>query len=124
MDLFWPSDSLNHPLSDDYLRNLVTKHGFNRDPCAFCYTVSILLLLASDEDIAERKEEIKEIGSRLLRILEGDAGLIEKSTMITYNRLRTNAFNHPRLRGVVDGCLVTKLAELCNSVQQRLGVPR
>ena len=120
MDLFW-SVSTNPLSADEHLQDLVEKHGIERDVCAFCYTFSILLRLASDENIAKRKEKLREISSRILGILpsEEDTEFVAKSTKTTYKQLFWQGFYADRLDGVVDEGLVPKLWELRNKVYER-----
>ena len=119
MDLFW-SVSTNPLSADEHLQGLVEKHGIERDVCAFCYTFSNLLWLASDENIAKRKEELREISSRILRILpsEGDTEFVAKATRTTYRQLHWQGFDASRLIGIVDEGLVPKLRELRDKVDE------
>ena len=119
MDLFWFVST--NPLSaHEHLQDLVEKHGIERDVCAFCYTFSTLLRLASDESIAKRKEELREISSRILGILssEGDSEFVAKSTRTTYRELYWQGFDADRLIGVADEGLVQKLEELRDKVDE------
>ena len=119
MDI-WPLDILNPPSGDGYLQELVAKHGITKDVGAFCYTFSILLWLAPNEAIAERKEEVKEVSSRVLQILslEGDWEFIMHATRTTYMQLYWSwwILNYSRYWGVVDEGLTSKLKELRDSV--------
>ena len=117
MDLFWFVST--NPLSaHEHLQDLVEKHGIERDVCAFCYTFSTLLILASDENIAKRKGELGEISSRILGILpsEGDTEFVAKSTRTTYKQLYWQGFRADRLIGIVDEGLVPKLEVLRDKV--------
>ena len=119
MDI-WPLDILNPPSGDGYLQELVARHGITKDVSAFCYTFSILLWLAPNEAIAERKEEVKEVSSRVLQILslEGDWEFIMHATRTTYMQLYWSwwILNYSRYWGVVDEGLTSKLKELRDSV--------
>ena len=119
MDLFW-FVSTNPLSSDEHLQDLVEKHSIDGDVCAFCYTVSTLLWLASDENIAKREEELREISSRILRILpsEGDTEFVAKATRTTYRQLHWQGFDASRLIGIVDEGLVPKLRELRDKVDE------
>ena len=89
MDLFWPLDPSNPPPANERLQCLTEKHGIERDVGAFCYTFSILLSLASDGNIVERKEELREISSRIVGILpsEEDTAFIANTTRTTCKQL-------------------------------------
>ena len=119
MDLFW-SVSTNPLSADEHPRTLVEKHGIERDICAFCYTFSILLRLASDENIAEREEELRDISLKILGILpsEDDTEFVAKSTRTTYKQLVWQGFDADRLIGIVDESLVPRLEVLQNKVNE------
>ena len=119
MDLFW-SVSTNPLSADEHLQGLVEKYRIERDACAFCYTFSTLLILASDEDIAKRKEELREISSRILGILpsRGDMEFVANSTRATYKQLYWHGFHTARIIGVADEGLVPKLRELRDEVDE------
>ena len=116
MDLFWPLDPPNPPPTDEHLQGLVKKHGIERDVGAFCYTFSILLELASDGNIVERKEELREISSRIVGILpsEGDTEFLANATRTTYKQLNCawRIFLRSGYEGIVDDALVSKLRSI------------
>ena len=118
MDLFW-SVSTNPLSADEHLRTLVEKHGIERDICTFCYTFFILLRLASEENIAEREEELRDISSKILGILpsEEDIEFVAKSTRTTYKQLFWQGFND-RLWGVACEGFIPKLEKLQRKVNE------
>ena len=85
INLFWPPDPSNPPPADKHLQGLVAKHGIKKDVGAFCYTLSILLWVASEEAIREREEEVRGVTSWMLKIL--DTELVANATWITYPQL-------------------------------------
>ena len=76
---FWPPDPSDPP-TDGHLQGLVENHGTKKDVGAFFYTFSILLRVATEEAIRERKEEVRDATSSMLRILEEDTELVANAT--------------------------------------------
>ena len=125
INLFWPPDPSNPPPADKHLQGLVTKHGIKKDVGAFCYTLSILLWVASEEAIREREEEVRGVTSWMLKILEEETELIANATRITCRQLEC-AQNMLLLveiyrcdEAVAEG-LVRKLDELHNLITEKI----
>ena len=87
INLFWPPDPSNPPPADKHLQGLVAKHGIKKDVGAFCWTFLVLLKVASEEAIGERKEEVRKITSSMLTNVEEDKELVANGTRITHNQL-------------------------------------
>ena len=122
MDIFWQPDPSNpHPLGNR-LQGLVARHAIEKDVGALCYTFAILLWIASDQNIRERKEDVRGISSRILGILNLEAGeeFVANATRTTHKQLfwAWEAFNWSRLKGVAGGDFVLKLCELRDLVNK------
>ena len=87
INLFWPSDPSYPRPAGQHLQGLVEKHGIEEDFGALCYTFSILLKIASEEAIRERKEEVRGVTSSVMRILEEDKGLVVSAIKTTHQQL-------------------------------------
>ena len=123
INLFWPPDPSNPPPADKHLQDLVAKHGIKKDVGAFCYTFSILLWVASDEAIKERKEEVRRITSSMLRILEEDTVLVASSTtyqQIHYAELILDLVERHRCKEAVAEGLVPKLEQLIFLIRRKI----
>ena len=122
MDIFWPPDPSNPPPLDNRLQGLVARQAIEKDVGALCYTFAILLWIASDQNIRERKEDVREISSRILGILylETGAEFVANATRTTHKQLfwAWEAFNWSRLKGAVGGDLVLKLCEVRDLVNK------
>ena len=114
INLFWPPDPSNPPPTEKRLQGLVAKHDIKKDVGAFCYTLSILLYVASFEAIRERKEEVREVTSSMLRILEEDTELVANTTRATSQQLyfARMILGYNCCRGAVAEGLVPKLEQL------------
>ena len=125
INLFWPSNSSNPPPADGHLQGLVAKHGIKKDVGAFCYTFSILLKVASSEAIREWKEEVREVTSLMLRILEEDMELVLNATSTTQQQLFSARFPLDTIKeywckeAVAEG-LVPKLEQLQNLIREKI----
>ena len=125
INLFWPPDPSNPPPADKHLQGLVAKHSIKKDVGAFCYTFSIMLKVASEEAIRERKEEVRGVTSSMLRILEEDTELVANATRITRQQLM---FALVALKGIEDyPCeeamaegLVPKLKQLDHLIWEKI----
>ena len=117
-----PPNSSNYRPINENLQGLVVKHNIEKDVSAFCYTFAVLLRLASDEDIAERKEKVREISSRILKILpsEGDTEFVAQSNRTTSEQLYCTfwLFDTNQYGGIVDRALVPRLNKLWRSVNE------
>ena len=126
INLFWPPDPSNPPPADGHLQGLVAKHSITNDVGAFCYTFSILLLVASEEAIWGLKEEVKDATSSMLRILEEDTELVANATRTTCQQLglARYALNHVMItwpyRKAVTGDLIRKLDQLCHLAAEEI----
>ena len=125
INLFWPPDPSNPPPADKHLQGLVAKHGIKKDVGAFCYTLSILLRVASSGAIRERKEEVRGVTSSMLRILEGDTELVANATTTTHTQIywtwsTLNDIKHYLCKEVVAEGLVPRLWELTDLVEGKI----
>ena len=118
INLFWHPILSSPPPTDKHIQGLVAKHSLKKDIGAFCYTFSILLLVASRGAIRERKEEVRGVTSLMLRIMEEDTELVANAIETTYKqfryaRMQLNLVKSYWYEEVVDEDLVSKLKELC-----------
>ena len=114
MDIFWPFASLNPLPAEEHLQGLVENHGTKKDVGAFLYTFSILLRVASEVAIKERKEEVRDATSSMLRVLEEHTILVPNATPTTYQQFHwaLNALHYYISKEAVAEGLVTKLQKL------------
>ena len=125
INFFWTLDPSNPPHANKHLQGLVAKHGIKKDVGAFCYTFSILLYVASEEAIRERKEEVRGVTSSMLRILEEDMELILNATSTTQQQLFFARFPLDTIKeywckeAVAEG-LVPKLEQLQNLIREKI----
>lgn len=122
--LFWPADHSNSetPSVHGHLRNLVSDRGIEKDISAFCFTFYVLLMVGMNKDIIERRDEVREVASSILKILEGDTKLATDATWDTYMQLRegcrwVNQINK-RCGEAMDAGLLGKLQEISGSIQR------
>ena len=120
INLFWPTDPSIPPLADGHLQGLVENHGTKKDVGAFFYTFSILLFVASEEAIKERKEEVRDATSSMLRVLEEDTVLVPNATPTTYQQFHwaLNALHYYISKEAVAEGLVPKLQNLHTALTQ------
>ena len=114
INLFWPPDPSNPSPANNHLQDLVEKHGIKKDVGAFFYTFSILLRVATEEVIKERKEGVRDATSSMLRILEEDTELVANATPTTYQQFHwaLNALHYYLSKEAVAEGLVPKLQKL------------
>lgn len=113
---FWPR-SAGPPSTNNYLQNLIEEHDIKKDPTAFCYTFSVLLLFASPEAIKNREGEVRKLTSEILDILNRETDLPQTAPWITSRQLRLAMEAFERIqyeyhREAVDNKLIAKFREL------------
>ena len=120
IDLFWPPDPSNPSPANNHLQDLVEKHSIKKDVGALFYTFPILLLVASEEAIRERKEEVRDATSSMLRILEEDTELVVNVTRTIYQQFHwaLNVLHYYISKEAVAEGLVPKLQKLHTALTQ------
>ncbi|KAK7677499.1 hypothetical protein QCA50_019505 [Cerrena zonata] len=83
---FWPRPS-GSTSTNIHLRDLIAKHDIKKDLGTFCYTLSMLLHLASPEAIKNRELEIKRLTSDILDLMVQDESIPLFTKGITYLQL-------------------------------------
>lgn len=120
MCYFWPDyhylERPGSPIKED-LRDLMKNHYYHikGDIGAFCYVFSILLQLASDQNIVRQKKEMEYITSRMLEILnwKENREISVESTGVTYKQRywASQALEDYQSLGVVHRGLVPRLKD-------------